>query len=343
LSENPAWLNELIPDDGKYYVVYPPMPAVVMIPAAAIFGDNLSQSLFSIFLGSINVCLVYFLGKILQFGQKTSILMALFFGFGTNHWFLANVGSAWYIAHIVALFFLLLALIETFGKGRLWLIGLLIGASFEARTTVIFTTVFFYLYFWRKFWPVNKKSIWNFINLSGGILGFIAIDAIYNFARFGNFSVLSPYQLIPRISGDPIFQEGFMNFHYIPRHFQALFTQLPVFQNAWPYIIPTLYSLPIWLTSPWILLLIKTKRNFLALCSILAIIPTLFIISLWGGVGFAQFGYRFAQDFMPFLLILLGLSIGKKPAWYVYLFLIASILVNFWGVVVINLLGISVI
>src|SRR5437588_203650 len=58
LTQNPPWLNELIPINGVFYVVYPPMPAILAMPAVAIFGNGLSQTLFSIFVGSINVCLV---------------------------------------------------------------------------------------------------------------------------------------------------------------------------------------------------------------------------------------------------------------------------------------------
>jgi 4-amino-4-deoxy-L-arabinose transferase-like glycosyltransferase len=155
LTNNPAWFNELIPLHGVFYVVYPPMPAILMLPAVLLFGQNFSQTLFSIFLGSLNVVLVYLLSNKLQFGQKTSFILALFLGFGTNHWYLANVGSAWYIAHIVALFFLLLALLESFGKGRLFLVGLLLGASYWARTPEIFSAGFFYLFFWRKILAVR--------------------------------------------------------------------------------------------------------------------------------------------------------------------------------------------
>lgn len=342
LIQNPPWLNELVPVNGVFYVVYPPMPAILAMPAALIFGSNLSQTLFSIFIGSINVVLVYLLGIKLQFGQKTSILLSLFFGFGTNHWYLAGIGSAWYIAHIVALFFLLLALLETFGKGRLFLIGLLLGASFWSRTTVIMTAGFFFLYFWRMFWPINdSKKLFNFISLCAGIGVFIGLDALYNYVRFSSWSVLSPYKMIPGIKDDPIFQQGFMSVSYIPRQLEAAFKRLPTLSNEWPYLIPSTYSLAIWFTSPWILLLIWAKRNFLTICCWAAIVPTFFVVLLWGGVGFTQFGYRFAQDFMPFLLILLGSAIGKKPSWYVYALLILSILINAWGVILINKFSIS--
>ena len=52
LLDNPSWLNELIPNPSGvgYYVVYPPLPAVLMVPFVAIFGLDLNQTLFGIIL-----------------------------------------------------------------------------------------------------------------------------------------------------------------------------------------------------------------------------------------------------------------------------------------------------
>lgn len=336
ITENPPWLNELIPVNGKYFVVYPPMPALLMIPYVFIFGMHSSQTLFSIFLGAINSVLVFILFKRLNLNSKTSLLMTLLFALGTNHWYLASVGSAWFIAHITALFFLLLALVETFGKGRLLLIGFLLGVSFWARTTELFTIPFFYILFWRKFWPINGKNFYNFLLFNLGVIFFILLDAEYNFLRFGNFSVLAPYQLIPGISKDPIFQQGFMSLSYIPRHWDAVFFRLPLIKSTFPFIIPSLYSTALWFTSPLLIYALRVKRSLLTISCWVAILLTFLVISLWGGVGFAQFGYRFAQDFMPFLLILTALGIGQKPTKLAYLLMFLSILVNLWGVVMIN-------
>jgi 4-amino-4-deoxy-L-arabinose transferase-like glycosyltransferase len=44
LNENPSWLNELIPaGNNKYYVPYPPMPAIIAVPLVAIFGVDIGQ------------------------------------------------------------------------------------------------------------------------------------------------------------------------------------------------------------------------------------------------------------------------------------------------------------
>lgn len=319
------------------------MPAIVLMPFVFLLGQYSSQTIFSIMLGATNTVLVYLLFKKLEFSTKSALAVTAFFAFGTNHWYLASVGSAWFIAHITALFFLLLALLELFAKQRLLLIGLLLGASFWSRTTVIFTVFFFYIYLMKRFLPLNKKHFYNFLLFNTGILLFVLLDALYNFLRFNNFSPFSPYQLIPGIASDPIFQKGFMNISYIPRHITAIFFSVPLVQSTWPFFIPSLYSAALWFTSPALVYIFKAKKSQLVIACWVAIIATLLVISLWGGVGFAQFGYRFAQDFMPFLLILLAIGIGNKPSKIFYFLLILSILVNAWGVILINKLNMYVI
>ena len=62
----------------------------------------------------------------------------------------------------------------------------------------------------------------------------------------------------------------------------------------------------------------------------------MFMIFLWAGVGYAQFGYRFIQDVMPFFLILAGSGIGQKlNKWAISLFIL-SVIVNAWGTILIN-------
>lgn len=344
ITENPPWLNELIPSGGHYFVVYPPMPAVLMTPFAFIFGDKVSQTLFSIILGGVNVVLVYLLILKLEQSKKKALLISLFFAFGTNQWYLASVGSAWFIAHIVALFFLLLALVETVTKQRLFLIGALVGASFWARTPVIFTIFFFWIYFWKKFLPISKKGVYNFFLFNFGVFIFVILDSYYNFLRFSNFSPLAPYSLIPGLENDPIFKDGFMSISFIPRHLEALFTKLPEFKNSFPYLIPSLYATPIWFTSPMLFYIFKAPiKTILTKASWIGVLTPLSIIILWAGVGYAQFGYRFAQDFMPFLLILTTLGMGKNPSKVAYAFLIISLLVNAWGTILINLFDMGVI
>ena len=301
-----------------------------------LFKGIVSQTIFSIALGSLNVVLVYILLKRVNQSTKTSLMVTLFFAFGTNHWYLSSVGSAWFFAHITALFFLLIALIETFGKGRLLVIGFLLGASFWARTTEVFTLPFFYIFFWKKFWPINKKNFYNFFSLNIGIIFFILLDAIYNFLRFGNFSVLAPYFLIPHIENDPMFKDGFMNINFIARHIDAVLFRLPKLINKFPFLIPSLYRTALWFTSPALFYIFKARKDLLYIACWAAIVTTLGIVFLWAGVGYAQFGYRFIQDVMPFLLLLMVKGIGQKLSKLAYFLILVSIIINAWGTILIN-------
>lgn len=312
------------------------MPAIIMMPYIFLFGESASQTIFSIFLGSLNVVLVYLLFKRLNVSIRTSLLVTFFFAFGTNHWYLSSVGSAWFIAHITALFFLLLALLETFGEKRLLLVGLLLGASFWARTPVIFTLPFFFIVLRNKFWPINKNSFYNFLLLNLGIVFFVLLDVGYNFLRFGNYSPLSPYQLIPSIYLDPRFKDGFMSIKFIALHIDAILLRLPDITNHFPYLIPSLYSTAIWFTSPALIFIFNVKKTVINIASWVAISLTLSVIFSWAVVGFAQFGYRFAQDVMPFLLILVANGIGQRPKKWAYLLVALSIIINAWGTVLIN-------
>ena len=46
---------------GKHYIVYPPMPAVVLMPFVAIFGLNTSDILFTAVCSALNLGLLYLL------------------------------------------------------------------------------------------------------------------------------------------------------------------------------------------------------------------------------------------------------------------------------------------
>ncbi len=340
LLENPSWLSELIAFKGNYYVVFPPMPAILLTPLVALFGAQFSQTIFSIFLGSLNPVILYSLLKKIKISSKTATITTFFFAFGSGQWFLASVGSAWYLAHIVALFFLLLAIRETFGKQRLLLIGLLLGASFWSRSTEIFTLPFFLFYMKGKFLPINKNSIYNLISLGIGIGSFVFLDILYNFMRFSSFNPLSPYELLPDVNKPSAIKDGYLSFKHIPIHIDAMFSRLPYFQSSWPYVIPSLYSMAIWFISPAIIFALGAKKSTLMFSCWLAIISTFFVLSLWVATGFSEFGYRFAQDFMPFILILISLGIGQRPKMIAYLTVALSIIINLWGIIMINFLNI---
>jgi hypothetical protein len=94
----------------------------------------------------------------------------------------------------------------------------------------------------------------------------------------------------------------------------------------------------IWLTTPAFLILpraffIKEKIIFFSFLTVAFLaVPSL----LHGSGGSSQFGYRFSLDYISFLLILFAKAAQKLPRRLIILLVILSVLVNLWGVLLLN-------
>lgn len=338
LTQNPSWLSELIPGEvGKYYVAYPPMPAIIAIPFRFIFGNNFYQEYLSHLLGAGIVVFTMLISWKIKRDKKLLFWTGILSSIGTITWFLSATGSSWYLGQISSAFFIIIALYESLTKKRPFLVGVLFGAAFLSRINIcVSIPVFLYLLY-------DKKWFANYFKLGLGILPFIIFNFIYNFSRFGVIWDQA-YFILPQILGEidkPWFVKGVMNIAYIPSNLIAAFWTFPKILNVPPFITPSWASLAIWITTPAFIFAffapIKEKLNRFLWISILL---TFFVVAMHGGTGWAQFGYRFAVDFYPFLYILTIKGVAKtRLRWYHWLLLFIGVLVNTWGVIFINKFG----
>jgi len=333
LTENPAWLNELIPiGSNKYYIVYPPMPAILSLPFILIFKDFFQQQYLAHLLGAGIVLLTYKLALKIKNDQKLALWAGLLIGFGTIVWFLSSVGSSWYLGQITSCFFLMAGLNEGLGKKRPFLTGLFLGASFLSRlTTILSFPLFIYLI-------RGNTKIKNIVYFILGILPFILFNFSYNFVRFGTI-LDKGYILIPEVLEEIWYEKGLFNLSYIPRHLKVIFASFPIIQKDFPFIIPSWAGLSIWITTPaFIYSFLSNIKEKVVQISWLVIILISLVIFSHGTTGFAQFGYRFAVDFYPLLIFLTIKGVSrKKIKWHHIGMLIISIAVNLWGVLFINI------
>ena len=350
LLSKPPWLNELLPVDGKYYVIYPPIPAVLLIPQILIFGPDPNQTVASVFWGSLCVVVVYFLMRRLTQSVRLQIWMTMLFGFGTIFWYLASIGKAWFFAHVASFLFLALAITETFGKRRPLLIGLLLGLSFWCRLPVVLSLPFFLIMLSDMWFNKDETNIIKKINLKPlillglGVGIFIILNFIYNYARFDTIANIA-YTM--QAEEEPWFYpKGLFHISYIAKHLWIFFLKPPLFSWDSPYVIPSMEGMSILITTPAVIyVLFAGIRNKTALACWSAIIPVAMVSFAHGGYGWVQFGYRFALDFYPFLLVLIALGIGSHLKensdlrWHHKTLIILSILVNLMGVLWINKFG----
>ena len=349
LTEDLTWM-ELIHIGDKHYVVPPPMPAILSLPAVAFWGASTSQMVISIFFGSLNVALAYLVTKKITHNIKVQIWTTIMFGLGTIHWWVAISGSVWTFSQTISVTFMFIAILLTLNYRNSFLIGLSIGAFYWSRLTTILSLPFFLIYTYDRWYQsLNHKNIFSRLNIRFlfcmglGIAIFIILNGLYNFARFGTPIDVS-YYLIPEIFQERWYEKGIFDITYIPRHLKVIFLNLPVFIKEFPYMIPNWDGLAIWITTPAFIYAYKAGiRDKLALGCWVSIGLIALVNFSHGSWGFVQFGYRFAVDFYPFLFLLTVKGIGNEIRWHHKALIIFGILINLWGVLIIQQYGWSAI
>lgn len=343
-------LSELISiSENKYFVPYAPFPALLLTPFTFLKNEMVSQTFFSIVLGSLIGVVTFLNSNRITHSKKTAFFIAIFASLGTNIWYHASVGSSWYFAQIVACLFLSLAIYSVIpdhdpgSRSRVkhgmtvWT-GLFLGAAYLSRPHLILSLPFF---IFATSHPGPRSGIFKTIRfrvehgmtLLIGILPFLLFNFYYNFVRFGVIWDKG-YALIPNVLEEPWYTEGIFHYSYIPRHLEALFLKLPIFYDQFPFIKPDIIGMAFWVISPiFLVLFFYEYKDRLSRLSLLASFLIFIPISMHGAIGFVQLGYRFAIDFYPFLFIILALIYkqrGLKKFDYALLFI--SILMNFWGI-----------
>jgi hypothetical protein len=161
-----AYFQDVYPlaEPGRALIPFPPLPALLLTPLVAVFGLGANAALVAALLGAVNVPLAWRMAARLTTDPRVALLAASFYGFGTVAWYAAMLGSTWFLAHVVASTFLLLAITAAFDADRAsaaaggvrpvrrwydlvdarqFAAGLLFGVAALARLTTLFGAPFF--------------------------------------------------------------------------------------------------------------------------------------------------------------------------------------------------------
>ena len=324
--EESRTLIELVPHHGRVYVAYPPMPALLLMPFVALFGKSFPTSILSIGLAACVVALTYVVLRRYGVPIDVSTWVTALFGFGTCFWYTSLSGSSWYLAHVTAVFFLVLALIEAYGRRRPVLIGLLVGAATLARLPVLLATPYFVYLVLHDERPRLRKVC--ALLLSVGL--FILANMAYNWVRYRQVLDVG-YVMIPGVLTEPWYRLGILHPSYLPRNIYAVLFQPPVLIDRFPWIIPTKFGLSLLFTTPALLLILDGRADAssraLALTALFIALPGL----LHGWPGGAQFGYRFSLDYTPFLMLLTAKGIGTRMSVKARILIALSCCISLWG------------
>ncbi len=322
--------------NGRHYVMNPPFPAVLLLPYVALFGSEASQASASHVVGGLAAGMMVMLASRLASRRSDALWLGGLGAFGTIVWYLSAVGSTWYFAHAVAVAALLLGVLEVTGRGRPVLIGCALAAAYWTRMPTVLTLPFFVLATLPRWAPGGLRD-WRRIDvgylerLVGPVAGALLLNMGYNFVRFGTIADIGA-AVRPGIYKEPWFDRGLFHPSYIPRHLTLLFTKLPVFVPHPPYVLVPWTGLAIWVTTPAFVYALRAPVARETLAAWLGILPTAGALFMFGLPGITQFGYRFATDFYPLLLLLTMRGMHGQPSRFAKALILIAVLVNAWGV-----------
>jgi hypothetical protein len=389
------WI-ELVPGgNGHYYLPFPPIPAVVLIPIVATLGQSFTDtSGVTALAGAVNVLLVLALLRALRLKAREALVLTLAFAFGSEAFYVAATGGVHLWTETLAVTFVLAAL-NLAVRGRWpWAVGVLFGLAVGCRPTILLTGPAFVVLLWRfggwlrvgesateptaigptamdpaapdaprrsrtgrvarsvAAWAVAARSriarLVREADLAGLLslmLGALLVGiwlALFNAARFGSPMEFG-YDLIRGPDGtsvlsEPWYSQGIVSPFYLPR---GLFTMLLRgwdFNDRFPWVQPNWAGCSIFYTTPILIFLARARwRDPLVLAGWLGLVLPVALDLMHGNPGYAQFGYRFILDGLPFAWLLLGLVVARNGLTRgLVAAAIVGIAINFYGLACIS-------
>ncbi len=340
LRQVPQETLDLVLFNGRYFLYWPPFPALVFMPLVAAWGVQVSDILLTLIVGAINAGLAALLLNratekgLLELSSEQIGALALFFAFGTMHLPLAVNGQVWFTAQVIGFGLVCLAYLAAIsleGWSGFFFMGLFMALALLTRNNLALVGLWPAYELLRRHWKLGARRIPIMVG-AGALPMLAAVFGVgaYNYARFGNpFDLgLAYHQVNPFFASD-FARYGAFNIYYLPTNLYYQFLFYPL-----PWRSESLMGGGLFLMSPVFLgLFWGVRRNdrsswvLLATC-LLAYIP----IGLLMGTGWKQFGPRYLLDIAVPLLLLTAKGVSRWPLWLLYLLTLVSIATYLVGV-----------
>jgi hypothetical protein len=243
-------------------------------------------------------------------GGSADYWLAALGAFGTLLFTLTIEGDFYYLAHLEAVLLSFLALIEWHDRRRPWLMGLLIGLAALARPTLILVAVPFGLALLIE----AKDRIKVSVAFALPLLAAVVVTGWWDFVRFG-----SPLETGYGIAWiEPPLQtlrdQGLFAIVHLPTNLALFVGGGYAVRDTFPWLVPSVDGHSILLTTPALLIAVGASlRERLNQVLWGAVVVTAIPVFLYyGGAGASTYGYRYAMDFVPFLVALVAVALRDR-------------------------------
>jgi hypothetical protein len=327
---------------GRWYVPFPPLPALLLMPGVALLGvARVNTVLYAALLGATNVALAFVLLRLLAARGWVRLRLAdllwlgALFGVGTVHWYMATLGSVWFLAQVCSLAFVLAAACAAVA-GRPLLAGTALALAMLGRPHLALCYPLLLgigVQLAGEHGLAGGKRRWGLL-VAVPMLASAVLLLGYNAARFDNpFDFGYARQNVARELAGDLRTYGQFNLHYLPHNLWAMLLAGPVWEARRNQFLPSVDGMSLLLTTPALIYLGRApQRSPLVLGAWLSIGLLLIPLLTYYNTGWWQFGYRFSLDFSTPVVLLLALNAKERLGWTMRALILLGVLINAWGV-----------
>jgi hypothetical protein len=334
--------HDLTPHNEKWYVPFPPLPALLLLPWVAISGAaGVNTNIFNIVVGAFGAACVYATARAAAHNGWTrastadQLWLAALFAFGSVNWYLSTIGAVWFLGQVSAFCALAIALavrgatvsagaalaVAMLGRPHIGFVGLALMAIALQRLCTVGITL------------TPARVAQAALRIGVPLLIAAGLLLAYNAARFGNpldFGYLN--QVIAKDLRSDLLRYGQFDLRYVPKNLWVMLFAGPIWDPIRNAPIPSVDGMSVLLTMPVLALLPMARGSRLLIVGVLASIVLVLLPSItYYNTGWWQFGYRFFLDALPLVVLLLGFAFSRVNRWTLRLLIAIGIAVNAWG------------
>jgi hypothetical protein len=329
--------NDFASWKGRWYVSFPPLPAVLLLPFARAAGapERLRDGQIWLWLAGLGPAMLFLaLEKLRRAGyshrsERTNVLLAGLFAFGTVYFFTALQGDVWFAAHVVSVPLVALYLIFAIDAERPVLAGLCLVLAFATRgPPIALGAALFCLEALRRScraplpsssgWSERAVALWRTVDgralirrlalFAAPIAAVMSVIMWHNQARFGSPWEFGHHLLVigwrPRID-----RWGLFSYHYLARNLGVMLTSLPYLTQVPARVQINTHGLALWVTTPIYLWLLWPRRTGWLWANLAVAVGLVAGTDLlYQNSGSWQFGYRFSNDYAVYLFAMLAIG-----------------------------------
>jgi hypothetical protein len=338
--------NDFAEFNGKWFISFPPFPAVILLPMLAIAKtpENLRDGQIWLWLSGIGPAILFLvLEKLRRTGESErtelqNLAFAWIFAFGTVYFFTVEQGTVWFAAHVVAVALAGTYLLCALSAEKPIAAGTALACAFLTRPDVLLAGLIFLLEAIRVSRSAESKKIaWGVLAKKLSLFAVpiaiaLAATAWHNRARFGTlqFGDTGHAYLTVGWRGR-IDKWGLFSYHYLARNLGIFTSSLPYMLKQSPWFQINTHGLALWVTTPLYLCLLWPRRTTpLFRTLVIGTVPVVLMLLLYQNSGWLQFGYRFSNDYAVFLFAMLAIG-GPRFGPPFYALVAWGIVVNTFG------------